>query len=73
MRDFISFFLKTIPLSVGIILSLTALYFLVEFFDRGLDFEDSEFWSFLALFLVGFPLLLWGVQSLSENTPNKNR
>jgi len=70
MKYFFRYILRSLPLTVGIILSIIALCFLVQFYDRGLDFEAEEFWAFSIFFIIGFPLLVWGIDYLSRITPN---
>ena len=64
MKEYFQFFVKALPLTIGVALTLTALCFMVEFYSRGIDFEDEEFWAFCFFFVVGFPTLLWGVNHL---------
>ena len=70
MKEFFRFFVTAIPFTVGMLLSLIALCFLVEFYDRGLDFDNGEFWVFVIFFVVGFPSMIFGINKLSEKTPN---
>jgi hypothetical protein len=62
------FLIRTIPLTLGIFITITSFLFGFEFFDRGLDFDDEEFSIFLILFLIGFPLILVGLNVLGEAT-----
>jgi hypothetical protein len=72
MKSFAQFFVRSLPLVAGIILTLIALAFLVEFtdsasFDR---LEDEEFWGFVLFSIGGLPLTLFGISLLSnEKTP----
>ena len=70
MKEFFRFFVTAIPFTVGMLLSLIALCFLVEFYDRGLDFDNWEFRVFVIFFVVGFPSMIFGINKLSEKTPN---
>ena len=70
MKEFFRFFVTAIPFTVGMLLSLIALCFLVEFYDRGLDFDNVEFRVFVIFFVVGFPSMIFGINKLSEKTPN---
>lgn len=50
MKSFLTFFIKVLPFTVGVILVLTSLTFLVQFTDQILDlgdFGDEEFWTFV--------------------------
>ena len=71
MKEFFRFFVTAIPFTVGMLLSLIALCFLVEFYDRGLDFDNVEFRVFVIFFVVGFPSMIFGINKLSEKTPNE--
>ena len=64
--SFIKFYFKAIPLAIGMILTLVSLTFLASFFNYGQDFDEPDFWIFLATFMVGFPVLLWGTNKLSS-------
>ena len=66
MKSFFRFWLKAIPFTIGMALSLIALCFLVEFYDRGLDFDEEYLWLFAAFFLTGFPTLIYGMNRLAE-------
>jgi len=68
MKLFLRFWIRAIPFTVGIALSLIALSFLVAFYDYGLDFDEEEIWIFLIFFLAGFPLLVFGLNKLSDQT-----
>ena len=70
MKSFIKYFFNALPLTLGMILTLLALSFLVKFYDYGLDFEEPEFWIFGGLFILGFPLLIWGTNRLADKAPN---
>lgn len=70
MKDFFRFFVSAIPFTVGMLLSLIGLCFLVEFYDEGLYFGGGGFRSFVIFFLVGFPSVIFGVNKLSKETPN---
>jgi hypothetical protein len=69
MKDLLKYFVKAIPLSLGLILSLTALSFLVAFTDGAelSELGESNFLSFLVLALLGIPTLLFGIERLSRN------
>lgn len=68
MKIFLRFFLRSLPLVVGVIFSLTALVFLVEFAAKKLEVEN--FWSFVIFAVVGLPLMLFGINRLSsDGTP----
>lgn len=71
MKELFSFFTKSLPLTIGIALTLTGLCFLVKFYHHGLHISNDEFGGFIFYFIIGFPTLLWGVQHLSKRTPDK--
>ena len=62
MKEFFSLFIKTLPFTIGIILTLISLTFLIEFSD----FEDEEFWSFVFFAAIGIPTLLYGINKASN-------
>lgn len=68
MKELMSFILKSLLFSVGLILCLTALSFLVNFTDsaRLSNMEEEDFITFVFLFLVGIPTLLFGIKKLSN-------
>jgi len=68
MRDFAQFFLKSIPLTIGLILTLFALSFLVQFVESGawLSEADEDVWAFIFFAVVGVPTLLFGINKLAE-------
>lgn len=66
MQEFIRYWIRALPFTAGMALSLIALCFLVEFYDRGLDFEDGEIWAFVFFFAIGYPMLLFGIQKLKS-------
>jgi ABC-type phosphate transport system permease subunit len=69
MKIFFTLVFKALPFSIGMILILTALCFLVEFADQ-LPYPEDEgvraFWSFVALTLVGIPTIVCGMNKLSK-------
>ncbi|MBW2165937.1 MAG: hypothetical protein JRG74_07520 [Deltaproteobacteria bacterium] len=73
MKEFFRFFVTAIPFTVGMLLSLIALCFLLKFYDRGLDFDNEEFWGFVIFFVVGFPSMIFGINKLSKKTPNQSK
>ncbi len=70
MKELISFVIKALPFTVGLILSLTALSFLVGFTDsaRLSKMGDDDFIAFVVLSIVGFPTLLFGMKQLSKES-----
>jgi len=69
MKSFLSFFIKVLPFTFGVILILTSLAFLVDFTGQSLDFgdlEDEEFWSFVFFAIIGIPILLFGINKASK-------
>ena len=73
MKEFFRFFVTAIPFTVGMLLTLIALCCLIEFYDRGLDLHRGRtvFWVFVIFFVVGFPSMIFGINKLSEKTPNE--
>lgn len=62
MKEFFTFFKRTLPITVGMIFILIALCFLVKFYDHGFHFEDDAgYLYFIVFFLVGFPMLMFGI------------
>lgn len=69
MKSLLLFFIKVIPFTIGVILTLTSLAFLVEFTDQRLNFGDlgnEEFWSFVFFAIIGIPILLFGINKASK-------
>ncbi|MFZ2169921.1 MAG: hypothetical protein WAW61_09835 [Methylococcaceae bacterium] len=69
MRNFVQFFIKSIPLIIGLILTLFALSFLVQFVEGGADlsnFGNEDIWGFIFFAVAGVPTLLFGVNKLAE-------
>lgn len=69
MKMFFLFCLHSLPMVIGIILSLTSLAFLVEFTSNpSLDYlMDEEFLGFLLFALIGFPLMFFGINRLDKS------
>ena len=69
MRYFMRFFIKSLPLSIGMILTLLALSFLVKFVENGAylsDIDNRDMWAFIFFAIAGLPTLLIGVNYLAE-------
>ena len=68
MKSFFRYFLRSLPFVFGIILTLTALAFLVDFAGYvSIDaLADEEFFAFLVFALSGLPLTLYGIALLSR-------
>lgn len=69
MKNFFQFFIRSIPLTIGLILTLFALGFLVQFVERGAylsNFGNEDIWGFIFFAAVGVPTLLFGVNKLAE-------
>lgn len=69
MKNFAQFFIKSIPLTIGLILTLFALSFLVQFVERGAhlsDIDNEDIWGFIFFAVAGVPTLLYGVNKLSD-------
>lgn len=64
MKGFFRFILRALPFTVGLILCLTALTFLVEFTDYG---AEETFFTFAGIAIIGIPLLLYGIRALSPD------
>jgi hypothetical protein len=62
MKDYFIFFKRTLPITLGMIFTLIALCFLVKFYDYGFHFKDDlEYVYFIIFFLIGFPMLMFGI------------
>ncbi|NVK55883.1 MAG: hypothetical protein HWE26_09720 [Alteromonadaceae bacterium] len=66
MKSVISFWLKALPFTLGVALSLISFCFLIQFYDRGLYFDEEYIWFFMIFFLIGFPTLIHGIDKLSK-------
>ena len=68
MKELVHFFLKALPFTAGLILSLTALSFLINFTDsaRLSNMEEEDFITFVLLCILGIPMLLFGIKKLSN-------
>lgn len=66
MKNFLEFWVRALPFTVGTGLTLVALCFLVEFCDKRLDLDGEEFLLFAGFFLAGFPTLVYGVNLLGR-------
>ena len=67
-KEILRFWLRSLPLVLGIISILTAFAFLIEFTDRASfdNLEDEEFLGFVLFALVGLPLTLFGINRLAN-------
>ena len=59
MKSLFFFFIKTLPFTIGVVLVLTALAFLI-------DIESEDFWLFVFFTIIGIPTLLYGIEKMSE-------
>ncbi|BCO31169.1 hypothetical protein TspCOW1_12720 [Thiohalobacter sp. COW1] len=68
MKELLNFYVKALPITLGLIFSLTALSFLIDFTDsaRLSDIGEEDFLTFLILAIVGIPTLLFGIKKLSS-------
>lgn len=66
MKHFFKSLLRSLPLAIGLILTLTALAFLVGF-ANSLSFKESEFTMFVVFSILGIPTLLFGIERLATN------
>lgn len=65
MKEFLQFMVRAIPFTVGLILCLTALTYLIQFTDH--DYNSGEsFLIFVGLAAAGIPVILYGIQRLSN-------
>jgi hypothetical protein len=67
IKEFLLFWIRALPLVIGIISTLTAFAFLIEF-TAGASFdnlEDEEFWGFVLFALIGLPLTLFSIDRLA--------
>ena len=72
MNELFSFFIRTLPFTLGIILVLTSLAFMVEAITYGFYIEAlgyEEFWMFFLFALIGVPTLLYGISNASKEIP----
>ena len=69
MKNLLRFFICSLSMVLGIICSLTALAFLVEFASEASfdNLENEVFWGFVLFSLVGLPLTLFGINRLSSH------
>lgn len=69
MKNSLGFFIRALPLTLGLILSLTALSFLVSFTDTAelSEIAEEDFLSFVVLAFIGIPTLLFGIDKLSTD------
>ncbi len=69
MKDFFSLFLRSLPFVMGIILTLTAVSFLIEFASQASvsNLDEVEYWAFVIFAVIGIPLTLFGINRLSRN------
>ena len=65
MKLLLQYWLRCLPFTIGIVLVLLALCFLVEFYEHGLD-DYEEFWAFAIFIFSGMPLLLFGIEKLGK-------
>ena len=69
MKSFLTFFIKLLPFTVGVVLTLTSLAYLADFTDQSLDFGDlvdEEFLAFVFFAVIGVPMLLFGINKASN-------
>ncbi len=59
MKSLLFFFVKTLPFTLGVILVLTSLAFLVEI-------ESEDFWAFVFFAIIGIPTLLYGIKKAAN-------
>lgn len=69
MRELLRFSVRALPLTLGLVLVLTALSFLVGFADGAhpSKFAEEDFVTFVLLSIVGIPMLLFGIKKLSND------
>jgi hypothetical protein len=70
VKSFFKFWLKAIPFTLGMALSIISLCFLIKFYDYGLNFEDQNIWFFCIFFFIGFPTLTYGINKLRSDDDN---
>ena len=66
MKVLYKFWVRSLPFTIGIGMVLVAMCFLVEFYDNRLQLDDEEFWTFVFFFAIGMPLMLFGIDKLSN-------
>jgi hypothetical protein len=64
MKSIYSFFIKTLPFALGVVLVLTSLAFLVQVLDY-VDFNE-DFLAFVFFAIIGIPTLLYGINKASN-------
>lgn len=64
MKALFFFFIKTLPFTLGVVLILTSLAFLVQVLDY-VDF-DENFFAFVFFAIIGIPTLLYGINKASN-------
>lgn len=76
MKNFIRFFIRSLPFVVGIICTLTAFSFLVSLLVKLAShpiyystsiLDQEKFWAFVIFSVIGLPLILFGINHLSNN------
>lgn len=67
MKDFFYFFLRAIPFTIGLILCLISLTYLVQFTSHSYSAEETLY-MFIGLAAVGIPTILFGISRLSSET-----
>lgn len=74
MKNFIQFFRKSTPLTIGVILVLFSLGFLVQLVENGELFsaDSNDIWGFIFFAMIGVPTLLFGVNKLAEAATDQN-
>lgn len=65
MKNFIRFTLTSLPFVIGLILCLTSFTYLIRFTADSYD-EYNNLATFVALAIIGFPVLLYGIYKLSS-------
>lgn len=70
MKKILGFIFRSAPLSVGIIICLTALSFLINFTEYASleEINSSDFLTFFFLSIIGIPTLLFGINKITEDS-----
>lgn len=64
MKSMLKLFIRSMPLAVGILLTLVSFVFIIEL--GYVNFEREEFWGFVVFGLLGIPSIFVGLSILCQ-------